>query len=350
MMIPNSNVHLTNKEIFTCNNGIITSYNLESSISEKLGLYEKEYITIAGGGNYIIDFKVNKKNFIEKNIVPKFWRLKINNLIQNGQEPKYFDLNERYLDKDVIFISIPYGMPIYGHVLIEVLPRLFLLKVLYPDILKNHKIVLSGILPNWFFDILYELFDIDKSNIIIYNEYKEVITVKKAYIPSLLHTNYALHPIMNLFVTYVKDKFKIKPIKGYEKIYISRKNLKKELGPPRDFINSDYIEDYFFKKGYKIIYPQLLSFRQQVEIFSNSKMIVGPYGSGLHNTLFSDTHINVISFQRHTSVQDHIARLRHQNLYHINSNVSQTNSNNTSYKVNIDDIETVLKYIQNNKE
>ncbi len=347
-MISYSQVYIADKNIHALKNGKINNYQLSPIISEKIGIYEKKNISIAGRGSYINNFKDKQDFFLERNLVPEFWRTKVKEMISKNEKPKYFNFQEKYLDENVIFISIPYGMPIYGHLLIEVLPKLFLLHSISPDILKKYKIVISNILPNWFFKIIYELFDIKRSNIITYNEFEEVITVKKAFIPSLLHTDYVLHPMMNLFVAYIKDKLNIKQISGYENIYISRKKLNKQLGYSREFINSLEVEDFFFKHKYKIIYPESLSFKEQIEIFSNAKTIVGQFGSGLHNTLFSNDNVNVISFQRHTMVQDHIARLRNQNLYHINRDY--TNLSTNSFKIPINDIKMVLHQIKNNKE
>lgn len=47
--------------------------------------------------------------------------------------------------------------------------------------------------------------------------------------------------------------------------------------------------------GFEIVYPELLSFEQQIAIFINAKVIIGPHGSAFTNIIFSE-HAKVIEF------------------------------------------------------
>ena len=69
----------------------------------------------------------------------------------------------------------------------------------------------------------------------------------------------------------------------YEKVYFSRTKIK-------DCLNRDHgecaIERVFRKKGYKIIYPETISFKEQLSILSQCQFFAATEGSVSHNAIF----------------------------------------------------------------
>lgn len=330
-----------------CNNGVIKEFILDESELEEIGVIYLDNVSLGGRGDIIIDIHKNDLLFSSPSLYPLFWQKKMR---ENNFQCEWKTNRERIYDTNVLMISLPYGMIIYGHVLIEILPKLFYLKYMYPNIMEKNKIALpERVLPNWFYEILNSLFDLTEKDFIFYEETKEFLSFKGAYIPTLLHTNYALHPMINLFVSYVKEKLGIENLlnEKIENIYISRGNLSKQNGPERILINDIEIESFMNSQGFISVYPEQMSFEKQIAVFSQAKNIVGPFGSGLHNALFSNFNTNVVSFRRHTMVQDHIARLRKQNLYHIQPSHEEMDKNGkVFYKIDVEDIELVLNIIR----
>jgi hypothetical protein len=71
------------------------------------------------------------------------------------------------------------------------------------------------------------------------------------------------------------------------KIYISRQNASK-----RRILNEAEVIEELVKKGVEIVLAETLTFKEQVELFVNSKYILGCHGAGFTNILFSkDAHI-----------------------------------------------------------
>lgn len=66
-------------------------------------------------------------------------------------------------------------------------------------------------------------------------------------------------------------------------IYVSRKKWKKQ----RVLINEEEVEYIFEKKGFKIIYPEEMSFSEQVSNFRNASRVAGPSGSSMYNLIYS---------------------------------------------------------------
>jgi capsular polysaccharide biosynthesis protein len=70
---------------------------------------------------------------------------------------------------------------------------------------------------------------------------------------------------------------------GSERIFVSREGLNK-----RSIQNLDQIKPVLESFSIKIIDPRSMSFHDQVSLYANSELLIGPSGSGLHNMMFSD--------------------------------------------------------------
>jgi capsular polysaccharide biosynthesis protein len=77
----------------------------------------------------------------------------------------------------------------------------------------------------------------------------------------------------------------------YDKIYLSRGSLKK-----RAIKNSIEIEKLMENHGFKIIYSEQYSILEQVNLFHNAKVIIGPTGAAFANLIFCkpETKIGIL--------------------------------------------------------
>lgn len=69
---------------------------------------------------------------------------------------------------------------------------------------------------------------------------------------------------------------------GFNKIYVSRRNAKM-----RRVLNECVIYSGLEKRGFSIVDPGDYSIKDQVDIFSNASLVVGPHGMGIANYGFS---------------------------------------------------------------
>jgi capsular polysaccharide biosynthesis protein len=89
-------------------------------------------------------------------------------------------------------------------------------------------------------------------------------------------------------------------IKSAERIYVSRRRLVSF----REMSNEEEIEAALAPLGFAIIYPQDLTFDQQVAIFSRARVVVGQHGAGLTNAAFASPGCLVIDvFPGHWSTR-----------------------------------------------
>lgn len=80
--------------------------------------------------------------------------------------------------------------------------------------------------------------------------------------------------------------------KSSKLIYLSRSKLLKDK---RKLINEIDVENLLLSLGFEIIHPQELSFSQQLILYKNVSVVVGPSGSALHNAAFMRPGVKLIS-------------------------------------------------------
>jgi len=75
------------------------------------------------------------------------------------------------------------------------------------------------------------------------------------------------------------DSFSITETRPTEKLFLARNNS-------RRFYNEDDLLEIVEDSGFKVVYPEALSFREQVQLFHSARCIVGPSGAAWANILF----------------------------------------------------------------
>lgn len=69
------------------------------------------------------------------------------------------------------------------------------------------------------------------------------------------------------------------------RVYLSRRKVSlKQL--TRVIANEVLVENLFREAGFQILYPETLSFEEQLAVYANADVVAGPSGSALHNSLF----------------------------------------------------------------
>jgi hypothetical protein len=64
-------------------------------------------------------------------------------------------------------------------------------------------------------------------------------------------------------------------------LYVSRRGIAK-----RSLVNETDVESEFQRQGFQSISPETLSLGDQVELFSRARVVAGPVGSAMYNTIF----------------------------------------------------------------
>jgi capsular polysaccharide biosynthesis protein len=189
------------------------------------------------------------------------------------------------------------GYTNYCHWLLDILPRLYLF------LLSNNKKKLENIFLNKPNNVQKEMlikFGFGDINFINSKKFKHIKVEKLIY---CTHPNYQKGTIMEAhskipswIIKLIKNKLinKKKTKTLGNKIFIDRSDSKFSHCK---LINNSFVKNYLFNKGFKIIKLSNLSFKKQIEIFNNSKLVIAPHGAGLANLIFCRKNTNVIEIK-----------------------------------------------------
>lgn len=84
------------------------------------------------------------------------------------------------------------------------------------------------------------------------------------------------------------------------KLFVSRRPRQSSRNM-RYCINHDALELRMQSLGFEVLYPELLSAREQMQVFAEAAMVVGPSGAGLFNTLFCCVGTTVLDIESEPS-------------------------------------------------
>ena len=101
--------------------------------------------------------------------------------------------------------------------------------------------------------------------------------------------------IIDFYKNEVKNKISFKNTP--KKIFIDRGDSQSNIKHLRKIINENEVKMFLKSNGFDIIKLSLLSFKNQIELFHNSKIIVGLHGAGFSNILFCQPKTKVIEIK-----------------------------------------------------
>ena len=230
----------------------------------------------------------------------------------------------------------------YYHWVIECLPRLSIIDK-FPEYDTIPLLIDEGLFPQQLdaLDILNKkkrqlitlktgcLYEIDKLII------PSMLTVIRdnsrspvAFDKDVLITPQAIHYVRNN----IFNRLGLNPSHGFRKLFITRKKPKY-----RRLLNIEKIEELMITLGFEIVFAESLSFINQVQLFSQAEIVVGPSGAGLTNIIFCPQNCNVFVLINH-----HL-----QTNYYLFSNLAQIVNINIQFIPGIDVIKDIDQNINN---
>lgn len=177
-----------------------------------------------------------------------------------------------------IIMSCP-GHDIYGHWLIDILPRLTSLR--HPSI--DRLPILLNLVPTWA-GFFLEALDIDPGR--VRRHPGRFFSLEQALLPTMCKTGSALAPrLLREAWDLVLAHYQRNPLPGppSPKIFLSRSRWGLRM---RDFADRDTIDQHMIRRGYRVVHPQDLAVREQIALMQGARIVVGEDGSALHNVAF----------------------------------------------------------------
>ncbi|SDX72595.1 Protein of unknown function [Allochromatium warmingii] len=213
--------------------------------------------------------------------------------LQNAE--KKVDLSDK-----IIVPLVSKGFNIYGHFLIDLMPRL----KMYSAINNVSKFVgfIAENAPDWSIEMASAC--IRSLNGELEFMKKDVAYLCNVYVPMPSRYHDYLAPCSVFGGDLLTQRNFITPSR---KVYISRSRWKNKS---RDLMNREEVEKVFADGGFDIVSPEDLSFQDQLKVFASAKILAGEAGSGLHNVVFSNAFltINVNSSRQSHFIQAGLSR------------------------------------------
>jgi capsular polysaccharide biosynthesis protein len=186
-------------------------------------------------------------------------------------------------DVPVAFFVSHFNQSVYGHFLLEIVPKLFHIQALRLAGIEI-PIVLSNQAASWIAPIIRTV--CPGIEILEFNPKVEVLRIKKCLLISNCFTlNYYLHnqtvSDFRLFAAGARKKCPTAPSPA--RIFVLRDNPKSF----RYMTNLRQVRDICESYGFTVIDPAKYSWIEQAAIFSTAEIVVGEFTSALHNTVFS---------------------------------------------------------------
>ena len=176
------------------------------------------------------------------------------------------------------------GYRIYGHWLIDILPKLHLLERLGID-LALETLAIPADTPQFGRDWLRFL-KVAPRRLVTYDPAAEIVQFDELVLPLPLRAN---SRASKLFAPAVESlSRRIGPLPSVApqaaRIYVSRQ---KSGRVGRQVRNAAALEEIILRSGFTIIHPELLSLADQVSTFRGARVLMGEYGSALHGSMFA---------------------------------------------------------------
>ena len=217
-----------------------------------------------------------------------------------------------------IDLEIPCAVPthpnfVYGHFLLEMLPKLWLLDGLQ-RCGNRFAVAVPTTMPAWVWPFL-SLY-VHERDLVRYDPRLEQVRAPSFLVPAMLNLNYYLHPAMNLvaddLVARAAPAGQTTPTAHGRRLLLSRRTYQGGAFSALDAARE--VEAAMDEFDFEILHPEDLSIAEQMSAYRGASMILGEYGSALHNALFAPRGCSVIAINPFNTVQSRISALRHQPL------------------------------------
>ena len=196
------------------------------------------------------------------------------------------------IDEEVVLLCGP-AYQMYGHWLVDFLPRLHVLTHLGLDLRSLTYLLPHNVMP--FSRRWLALLGIGDHQIRSYDTVTETCRIGRALIPTAFRGNGRASPLLAAAAQAFKTTIIGTPsLPRTRNLFVSRRQWG---NTSRSMVNADLAERRLQSIGFEIVFPEDLPIDQQIRLFAQARIIVGEYGSGLHNSIFCGQGSFVVNFR-----------------------------------------------------
>jgi len=235
---------------------------------------------------------VTADNALLADLSPEVWGPANHPIFSRWHLPKSQFLNGR------IAIGVtPEAGGNYYHWLLDLLPRILLLKHATQNFSNYDTLLLNGSRANYERETLAAL-EVPPEKIRFVDS-RDRFQIASAVFPSLDINVVAPWKIRGLRELFSSDK-----PNQHRRLYLSRARA-----PVRRIANEKEISEALRRHDFEILEAQTLSFREQADLFAGASVVVAPHGAALANTVFCQPGTRVVEISTRAGYRDWYWRL-----------------------------------------
>jgi len=180
----------------------------------------------------------------------------------------------------------------YFHWVADALPRLWVMRkylaeatLLLPGELKDFDYIKESLKPFQIKDVIF----LDKATTV------KNLLLASHVAPTGNYNEKVMQSIRELFLKYFLEN----NTGANERVYVSRAKAAK-----RKIVNESEVADLLIKYGFKTVYFEDISFKEQVNISRRTKYFISNHGAGMTNIMFMQPGANVLEFRKINDFQN----------------------------------------------
>lgn len=189
-------------------------------------------------------------------------------------------------DDPVVLLTGP-GHLVYGHWLVDFLPKLYLLDRAGLN-LRRLTFLMPADTPGFAREWL-RLLGIEPRQFLVYDRSRDVVACRELIVPTALRFGSRASPLFKDAANFLRKRIEGRTFRkapARRRIFVCRTANPATLNPRMLVQRLDY-EAKARARGFEVVKPETLSIPDQVRLFASAGTICGEYGSGLHGSMFS---------------------------------------------------------------
>lgn len=235
------------------------------------------------------------------------------------------------------------GYRVYGHWIVDILPKLFVLKESGFDI-DQLRFPIPQDTPRFGLDWLRAV-GIHDDAILSFDPKREKLLAKELYVPTTMHNGVRGSPLLERASQFILSRIGVEAegTSNRPPAFLSRA----KTSQTRRLVNRQEVENIFSASGFEIVYPEALPLLEQIKLCRGRRLLAGEYGSALHTSFFCAPRGLCLVALRGNSVHPEFIQsalgesLRHPTGYLIGKNVDPTGAFELNPKV----VELVIRSV-----
>lgn len=214
--------------------------------------------------------------------------------------------------EDPMILAFDRGYMTYGHFLVDILPRLLIAEQTLGSAFADCSVFVPADLPTWGERILSAM-GFAPRRFYRFDWHRNALAVSLAIVPTLAHAYYSFHPLAADSFREISRRAAPELESGSRRLFLSRQGQHSN----RRLVNRVRIEEIARGAGLEVVAPETLSFREQISLYGGSSLMVGEYGSALHNSIFMPRGSGVIALNPMQYLQSWLGALNEENTMYL---------------------------------